>query len=267
MESAYLTYRNSLIHYRKSGSGSRLAICFHGFGTFADTFDWIAQHVPGYTFIAFDLPFHGLTQWKEKDIKVDELVEVMDLCPEVNGRPFALVGYSMGGRLSLSILQYIPSRITRLLLLAPDGLHVNPWYWFATQTSIGNKVFYQAMHKPGGFVQLVRKSAKIHLVSDGVMKFIDRYMDDKTVRTHVYQVWTAFRKFRPDLKKIESEILQRKIPVTLIYGKFDNVIPFAPGQQFAKRLGALSQFTVLDCGHQVLHIRNAQYIADSFQAI
>ncbi len=266
MLSAFLTYKNSRIHYRKSGSGSHLAICFHGFGTFANTFDWIAQHVPDYTFIAFDLPFHGLTQWTGKDLKVDELIQVMDLCPEVNGRPFALVGYSMGGRLSLSILETIPERITRLLLLAPDGLHLNPWYWFATQTSIGNRVFYQAMHKPDRFIKLVKKSARFHLVSEGVMKFIDRYMDDKSMRTHVYQVWTAFRKFRPDLKKIESEIRQRKIPVNLVYGKFDNVIPFAPGKNFAHRLGPICRFTVLDCGHQVLHIRNAQYIADSFQA-
>lgn len=264
MESAFLTYKNSRIHYRKSGNGARLAICFHGFGTFANTFDWIATHVEEYTFIAFDLPFHGLTEWNKQYITVDELIEIIDICPEVNHRDFALVGYSMGGRISLSILQNIPQRITRLLLLAPDGLHVNRWYWFATQTKIGNKVFYQVMHKPGKFVRMARKAGEYHLVNTGILKFIDRYMDDEGVRTQVYKVWTAFSGFLPKLNQIEKEIRKRSTPVTLIYGRFDNIIPFSGGEQFARRLGEYCRFTVLDCGHQVLHIRNAQYIADSF---
>ena len=265
MVSAFLTYKNSRIHYRISGTGSHLAICFHGFGTYSNTFDWIAQHVPDHTFIAVDLPFHGLTQWNEKEITVDELIHILDLCPEVNHRHFALVGYSMGGRISLSILQKIPHRITRLLLMAPDGLHVNRWYWFATQTNTGNRVFHHVMYNPEKFVHLVRKAGKYRLVNKGILKFIDRYMDDETVRTQVYKVWTVFRRFWPNLKMIESEIKHRHIPVTMVYGKFDNIIPFAPGKEFARRLGSTCQFTVLDCGHQVLHIRNAQYIADSFK--
>jgi len=267
MESVFLNYKNSRIHYRKSGSGSRLVICFHGFGTYASTFDWIASHVPDHLFIAFDLPFHGLTEWKEKNVQVDELINMLDHCPEIAGKPFAMVGYSMGARLALSIIEHIPARITRILLMAPDGLHMNRWYWFATQTSIGNKLFYLAMHKPDKFVKMVRKAAKLHLMRNSVMKFIDRYMEDELVRKHIYQVWTAFRNFRPNLKKIESEINQRKIPVELMYGKFDNIIPFTPGQKFSRRLGSNCRFTVLDCGHHVLHIRNAQYIADSFHRI
>jgi pimeloyl-ACP methyl ester carboxylesterase len=267
MESAFLTFKSSRIHFRKSGAGSKLAICFHGFGTYANTFDWIAQHVPDHTFIAFDLPYHGSTQWNEKNISVDELIRIIDLCPGVSQQPFALVGYSMGGRISLSILEKIPSRITRLVLLAPDGLHVNPWYWFATQTSAGNRIFHHVMYKPQKFVKLVRKAGNYHLVNKGILKFIDRYMDDEGVRIQVYKAWTAFSSFRPNLKKIVAEIKNRNIPVTLVYGKFDNIIPFKPGQDFAHRLGPQCKFTVLDCGHQVLHIRNAQYIADSFTPV
>jgi pimeloyl-ACP methyl ester carboxylesterase len=166
MTSAYLDYKNSRIHYRKSGIGAKLAICFHGFGTYAHTFDWIAEHVPEYTFIAFDLPYHGHTLWADEETFLSkDLLQIMDLCPEVLGRDFALVGFSMGGRIALSLLQQIPSRITRLVLLAPDGLHLNRWYWFATQTFIGNRVFHHVMHKPAGFVKLVRKAGNYGLVS------------------------------------------------------------------------------------------------------
>jgi pimeloyl-ACP methyl ester carboxylesterase len=265
MISAYLQYKNSQIHYRKSGGGNKLAICFHGFGSYANTFDWIAQHVPDHTFIAIDLPYHGLTQWTESDtLKAEELIRILDLCPDISGRNFALAGFSMGGRIALSILQQVPSRITRLVLLAPDGLHMNRWYWFATQTAMGNRIFHHVMYKPERFVKLVRKAGKYRLVNKGILKFIDRYLDDESVRHHVYQVWTALRKFRPDIHKIEEEIQHRNIPVRLIYGKFDNIIPFIPGKMFSSHLGRQSRFTVLECGHQVLHIRNAQYIADTF---
>jgi len=159
MESAYLTYKNSLIHYRKSGTGSQLALCFHGFGTFANTFDWIAQHVPDHTFIAFDLPYHGLTQWTESDtLKAEELIRILDLCPEITGRNFALAGFSMGGRIALSILQQVPSRITRLVLLAPDGLHMNDWGYACMAKGLGMAIA-EAAQRP-----VVSAKAMSHLV-------------------------------------------------------------------------------------------------------
>src|SRR6478736_5160099 len=102
MNSHYLAYKNSVIHYRYSGDGPETVLCFHGFGTYATTFDWLASHVPGKRFIAFDLPCHGETKWNSDGDSFTpwELLEIIEACPHIPVDRFALLGYSMGGRIS-----------------------------------------------------------------------------------------------------------------------------------------------------------------------
>jgi pimeloyl-ACP methyl ester carboxylesterase len=174
------------------------------------------------------------------------------------------MGYSMGGRISLELLQRIPHRVRNLVLLAPDGLHVNPWYWFATQTRVGNRFFRKVMLNPDRFVALMRKAGSMNLLNKGVIKFVDRYLEDSFVREQVYRVWTSFRKFRPHLDTILEQISEHNIPVSMIYGKYDTIIPLAPGEKFFQRLTGKKRFDLLESGHQVLHVRNAPYIAEAF---
>ncbi len=265
MNSHFLTYKNSVIHYRYSGEGPRVVVCFHGFGTFARTFDWLGGHVAGHMFIAFDLPFHGETKWKDgESFQPEEMLEIIARCPHIKTERFSLLGYSMGGRICLQLLELIPHRINNLVLLAPDGLHINPWYWFATQTSVGNRLFKTVMQNPKQFVAVLNKLSSVNMLNKGVMKFVDRYLEDGHIRSQVYQVWTAFRRFKPDLKKIISIANKLDIPVTLLYGRYDTIIPLAPGEKFFHQLRGRKKMEVLETGHQLLHVRNAQYIAEAF---
>jgi pimeloyl-ACP methyl ester carboxylesterase len=158
----------------------------------------------------------------------------------------------------------IPAQINNLVLLAPDGLHMNPWYWFATQTSLGNRFFNHVMEHPQGFIRTFRKASTYNLLNKGVMKFVDRYLEDDHIRKQVYIVWTAFRKFKPNLGLVKDLINKHNIPVHLIYGRYDTIIPQTPGEKFFHGLKARKKMDVLETGHQVLHIRNAQYIAEAF---
>jgi esterase/lipase len=84
------------------------------------------------------------------------------------------------------------------------------------------------------------------------------------MREQVYRVWTSFRKFKPDLRQVISLIGRYNIPVTMIYGRYDTIIPLAPGEKFFHALHTRKKFNVLESGHQLLHIRNVQYIAEAF---
>jgi pimeloyl-ACP methyl ester carboxylesterase len=265
MHSNFIPYKDSIIHYRYSGSGPNAVLCFHGFGTFARTFDWLAEQVPAHIFIAFDLPFHGETTWKNGDTFLPEdMLEIIARCPHIRTSRFSLMGYSMGGRICLQLLQMIPDKINNLVLLAPDGLHLNPWYWFATQTTLGNRFFKTVMEQPKPFVRVLQKAASFRLLNKGVMKFVDRYLEDEEVRKQVYCVWTAFRKFKPNLNKVTEQINRHNIPVYLIYGRYDTIIPQTPGEKFFHGLKTRKKMEVLETGHQILHVRNAQYIAEAF---
>jgi pimeloyl-ACP methyl ester carboxylesterase len=265
MHSHFIPYKDSNIHYRYSGSGPNAVLCFHGFGTFARTFDWLAAHVPEHTFIAFDLPFHGETSWiNGNTFMPGDMIEIISLCPHIKNPTFSLMGYSMGGRICLQLLQMIPAQVTNLVLLAPDGLHLNPWYWFATQTSLGNRFFKHVMEQPQRFINTLKIASSYNLLNKGVMKFVDRYLEDDHIRSQVYQVWTAFRKFKPNLSQVTQLINQHNIPVHLIYGRYDTIIPQTPGEKFFHGLKTRKKMDVLETGHQILHVRNAQYIAEAF---
>jgi hypothetical protein len=52
--------------------------------------------------------------------------------------------------------------------------------------------------------------------------------------------------------------------VNLIYGRYDTIIPLAPGEKFFHGLRGKRSMQVLETGHQVLHPKNAAYIAEAF---
>jgi pimeloyl-ACP methyl ester carboxylesterase len=265
MQSHYFHFKQSTIHYRYSGEGPELVICFHGFGTYAATFDWLASHVPGHRFIAFDLPLHGDTKWNDGNtLSPEDLIDMIHHCPHAQVDRFSLMGYSMGGRISLHLLQLIPHRVTRLILLAPDGLHFSPYYWLATQTSGGNKLFRRFMHKPQGFIRMIRRMESWGMISKSIRKFVDLYLEDKHVRELVYEAWTLFRKFKPNLTIVIREINKRQIPTILLYGQYDTIIPLNPGKAFFQRVQAPKKMEILPIGHQVLHLKNAPVIAEAF---
>ena len=109
MHSVFLTYKSSLIHYRKGGEGKRLLFCFHGYGESSESFAFLETPLDReFTLVAIDLPFHGKTDWREglyldpKDL-LAIIRQIGTGLPGAN-QPWWLMGYSMGGRVALSLL-------------------------------------------------------------------------------------------------------------------------------------------------------------------
>jgi pimeloyl-ACP methyl ester carboxylesterase len=166
---------------------------------------------------------------------------------------WGLMGYSMGGRIVLQLAENHPASIDKLILLAPDGLKVNIWYWVATRTRVGNLLFRWTMRRPGWLFLLLRLSHALRLVNPSIYKFAVHYIDDKKVRHELYTRWTVTRKFRPRPSVIAANIRDREIPVSLIYGQYDRMIRWERGEHF-RRMGieATCRLILLDTGHQLL---------------
>ena len=154
LEHRFLTYKKSRVSWYYFGSGVQSVICFHGYGEKGSYFSFLEKYSgKQFCFIAIDLPFHGETEWNEgldftwEDLR-DIISEITNDKNQISNNKITLLGFSLGGRIGLSLYQAIPDRIKKVVLLAPDGLKVNFWYWLSTQTLIGNKLFYATMKKP-----------------------------------------------------------------------------------------------------------------------
>jgi pimeloyl-ACP methyl ester carboxylesterase len=66
MQTSFLPYRSSQVHYCWFGTGQKLILCLHGYGESLESFQFLEKYIgKEYTLIAIDLPFHGKTQWNE----------------------------------------------------------------------------------------------------------------------------------------------------------------------------------------------------------
>ena len=273
MSSGQIKYRNSSISYRLTGNGPRLAICFHGYGENARTFDFLATYAGNeYRFLAIDLPFHGQTDWKEGlelepaglDSILYSILDQLSINRHAPDFRYTLVGYSLGGRICLSLYQLRPAAADRIVLLAPDGLKVSFWYWLATQTSAGNRFFAFTMRKPQWFFGMVRLLYKTGFLNASIFKFVRYYIGDPVVRQQLYDRWTALRKFRPTLPAIKNEIRRNHTQVRLLYGIHDRIILSSVGKKFCLNIESHCQLTEIHAGHQVLHEKHVKEILPAF---
>lgn len=198
------------------------------------------------------MPFHGKTNWTG-DLLLEPAV-LMDLIRQIIPPQIRiqLMGYSMGGRICLRLLELYPQQISNLTLVAPDGLHKNPWQKFATQTWIGNKLFQFTMHYPGWMFLLMRLTTKLGLFNKSISRFAHHYLDDAGERQKLYLRWTCMRKFRPAIYRLKQIIPTHQVPVHLLFGKYDRVIVSKHGYHLQKGLEHLINVEELEAGHQLL---------------
>jgi pimeloyl-ACP methyl ester carboxylesterase len=266
LEKFQLKYKNSSVNYVRLGTGSRTAFCFHGYGENALSFSFLERYAGAeYTFFAIDLPFHGHTKWNEGyDCSVTDIQKIIDQImadngrePETGNRKLTLIGYSLGGRIALALYEKMSPWIDRLVLLAPDGLKVNFWYWLSTQTSVGNKLFSFTMKHPSWFFGFLKGLNKLRLVNASIFKFVNYYIGDKEVRTLLYARWTTLRKLKPNIDHIKKEVNGHKTKVRLVYGMHDRIILSTVGEKFRKEIEKHCTISVIRSGHQVLHEKHA----------
>ncbi|SDD93817.1 alpha/beta hydrolase [Niabella drilacis] len=267
LDQKYISYQQSAISYRISGSGPQTVICLHGFNESAEAFAVLQDPANRYTFLAIDAPFHGNTLWKEglrfTPAMLHEVIQnILAAESRSTAQPLTLLGFSLGGRMCLSYYQQYPQQVNRLLLLAPDGLKMSFWYWFSAHTIVGNRLFAVTMKHPGWLIKFAGILHKTGVVNAGIKKFTVRYLHHPPVRNLLYTVWTAFRFFRPDIAQIKKSIARNQTPVHLYFGKYDKVIPASRGADFTAGIEEQVQTVILEAGHRLLQNKEVQEILD-----
>lgn len=274
MEYCQLSYKRSTIGYYRFGKGPSPAICFHGYGEDGTSFAFLEKYASDqFSFIAIDLPFHGKTEWNEglnfpnSDLLqiIKEILEKEYLKLNTQNLKLTLLGFSLGGRIALSLYQELSNKTERMMLMAPDGLKINFWYWLSTQTGLGNRLFRYTMKHPGWFFGFLKLLNKLGMVNASIFKFVNYYIGDRDVRRLLYERWTCLRKLKPHIKRIKLFIRNNKTKTRLIYGKHDRIITTARGNKFTKGIEELCTVTIIQSGHQVLHEKHVAELLPLFR--
>lgn len=264
-----LVYKGNTISYLTYGTGATPVVCLHGYAQNAARWSILEPYLKDrFTLYAFDLPYHGRTQWNNVEtFTVAAFIDIIKQVLPASAKTFVLLAYSMGGRIALGLLEAIPQMIEKMVLLAPDGFHGNPWYRFATHTRAGRKVFNQFKKNPKLIITVGKQLRKRGILSDQLYNLAFYYINDEAARFTLYDRWISTRHFDPNLKKLRAIILQQHIPIDMVFAKHDKIILASRGIVFAKGLESYVRVHVIDNGHSFLYAPQAAYIASFFNEV
>jgi len=217
-----------------------------------------------FTVYSFNVFHHGKSEYpgdriERNTLRPDELKALISLFLDQHSiERFSLMGYSMGGKITLMLLHLFAERINHMYLLAPDGIVYNQWYRFTSKNRIGNSIYKSILRKPGFFFFILRLLRKTRLISDKFMRFVMANLDTRNKRELVYKVWMTLRNIDPSPSESSKIIRKLNLPVYLFYGKHDRIIKSSSGKSFsssgksfASKAGDSVRFIEVECGHNL----------------
>ncbi len=263
--SCYIQVGTECLHYLKAGNGRKLLLAFHGYGHDAQSLTLFAPYLTDeYTCLFFDLPHHGKSNWKEYTLFTTRNLSalVQELMQANSVDCVSLLGYSIGGRVCLSIINLLPESIDKVTLLASDGMRVDPYYNFFTRNSYGKRIFNHMLTQPGQYHKLLSVLKKSRLVHEKRYKFAMHYLGDEAARQQLRKVWPSLTELVPGIPDVQKTIQGHKVPVAIFMGRYDKIIPPSVAEKFSKGLRSVQNF-ILNKGHRIYDTSNAKMIAET----
>lgn len=252
-------YKNYIVSYEKWGTGKEILIAFHGFGQTASIFQNISEALQDkYTVYACSLFYHGESKLpghvKPGEPLTPEIFKkgFLKFCEQNSIEQFSLMGYSLGGRLVLQLTELIPERINHLILLAPDGIKKNRWYYFATNHFIGKRLFKRMVYKPKTLFRLVNIFKAIGIISEKMAKFVYSQYGDPENRMKIFNVWNTYSIITPRVRHVKAIIKKHHLKTLIFTGEFDPVLDQQIGHILSVGLEDEVKWIKMKAGHDLL---------------
>ena len=263
-----LTFDGLSLEYQKYGCGKKIMIAFHGFGRSYHDFK-IFERLWGdeYTLYAFNNFHHGNSFYPKERIEQNTLTKeelfalFRHFLNEIGAERFSILGYSMGGKIGLTLIEGLADRIDKVFLFAPDGFSVAWWYKFASRTKLGNWLYRFTLNNPGWFFGLTNIAFKLKFIGQKLHKFVFMHIDSREKRQLVYDVWMTYRYILPDLKLVKQQVSDHDIKMWLFFGKYDKIIKPEFGQRFiSKAANPDIKLEVMPIGHNMLTNKTIDFL-------
>jgi len=253
---------NSNYHYYTFGKGAEPLLAFHGFGQSGKEFLLFEKYLGDkFTIYAFDILHHGKSEHKGEPITEQDLKDFINaFTKQHNIEKFSLIGFSLGGKIVLKLIELFHARLNNAILLSPDGLKINPIYRFSTVTPTGRFLFRGFINNPAPVSKTALLLKNMKILDPKIYNFMYSQIRTKELREKIYKVWITYQNINPDLDKIAALVNKNTFRFLLIFGKHDRVIHPKYGERFIKRLKDKNAFVLLNTGHQLLSEKVAEYL-------
>lgn len=256
------------LEYLRFGEGPRPLLAFHGFGRRAEDLALFAPYLNGdITLYSFNLFGHGRSVYpperlERNTISKKEFAGMIEaFLDDIGAEKAVLMGYSLGGKLALSLIEHLPERLDGVYLFAPDGLTRFHWYPWASRIPIVRRIFRHFIHHPKGLFWSFSSLASLGFIHKRTSAFLQHQARTVEQRKAVHAIWNMHRDLGPNLSKVRMMLRVHEIPIRLIFGKRDPVITSRRGWKLLDPKTEADKVYLLPKGHILLDQKTVEFLA------
>ncbi len=237
-------------HYVTAGTGTPVVLLAPGASS---TFAWreqVAELARDHTVFAVDLPGNGRTTLHDLPFRydLDGMTTAIGTFLDAVGVPrAALAGNSWSGGFALAFAQRRPERVDRLLLLAPSGLDErDPLLWELMKPPVLGELITNLGADRASLAAGLRSTyfANPDRVTEEV---VDAMWVPGTVPANMRATYELERGL--DWSITEAALGRVRLPVQVIWGAQDQVLPVAQASRFGALLPEAEVHVLDGCGH------------------
>jgi pimeloyl-ACP methyl ester carboxylesterase len=224
------------ITYWRGGTGPPVFL-LHGANDQAGTWVYVLPMLlSGHRVVAADLPGHGASAPADGPLSVRDLVEGVEalVAAEAPGGRVTLVGNSLGGWLALVYADRHPGRVERVVLVNGAAIRGD-----------GSEARVNLLPKSRAEARAALQ-ATMSPASRPVPGFV---LDDLVRRAPASPLARLVAGPPGDEFLVDARLGGIRVPVTLIWGEDDQVLPVAYARRVAAALSAAELVTLPQCGH------------------
>ena len=216
---------NGQLFYEVFGSGSEILLAFHGFGQDRNIFkQWSRKLESKYTIFAFDLFYHGeSTRPLHSLSKKEWRIWIQQFVNQEGIERFSILGYSLGGRFAISTSISFHESVNKLILIAPDGIYLTPWFKLATTPGI-RLIFKSLMMHPNRIEKWLSFNDRYKIINKYIADFARNELGDLENRKRVYRSWNYFKALGYTKKELIKHFNTVTYEKQLIVGDKDHII-------------------------------------------
>ena len=228
MERTTIKLEKGTISCLQIGDGQRLLIAFHGFGDSAEQFRVFAGNLGGlFTIWAVDLPGHGRTLWPAGTFNRRDILQLIQHIRRQSGKDdYALLGFSFGGRIVLSLLGEEMDPPAAPFLLAPDGFGTRGMLLPLLTPLLLRRWLRSVGDQPEPWLGLAARLRKWGFLDAFAQRWVRYYFSHPARRKALWDTWLSLSHFPVRLFRLRRKMQKLAIPVVFVLGCRDELIPY-----------------------------------------